>query len=197
MLEFLDSKKEWIDKTLASLNKKRDDIDQQIRQREGEILLRGEWKPMVIAEKERSKVWLFKEGAEHVEVHRPEPFRSNGVAPPTPVLQAFYRNLAKRDLLRRFELVAAELPYSYNRVFVRSQKTKWGSCSGLGNLSFNWRLIKCPVWIWDYLFVHELCHLEQMNHSPAYWKLVERYFPDYKKAKLWIRQNERLIFSDP
>ena len=73
--------------------------------------------------------------------------------------------------------------YSFNRVSIRNQKTRWGSCSSKKNLNFNYRIMYLPDEIADYIVVHELCHLEEFNHSRKFWDLVERGVPDYKKIK--------------
>lgn len=75
------------------------------------------------------------------------------------------------------------------RITIRDQKTRWGSCSSRGSLSFNWKLYLAPPQCLDYVVVHELCHLVEMNHSPAFWSLVESIMPDYRTWKTWLKEN--------
>lgn len=78
---------------------------------------------------------------------------------------------------------------TYSRITIRDQKTRWGSCSSKGTLSFNWRLMLAPPAILDYVVVHELCHLRHMDHSPAFWQAVGEVFPDYASARKWLRKH--------
>lgn len=78
---------------------------------------------------------------------------------------------------------------NYTSITIRDQKTRWGSCSGRGTLSFNWRLILAPPEILDYVVVHELCHLTHMNHSKKFWELVGSVIPDYKAKRKWLKEN--------
>ncbi|MGH7141353.1 MAG: M48 metallopeptidase family protein [Minisyncoccia bacterium] len=75
----------------------------------------------------------------------------------------------------------------FGRIFIRDQKTRWGSCSSKGNLNFNWRIATLPPMLVDYVVVHELCHLIEFNHSPKFWALVGRTVPTYKEARKHLR----------
>ena len=77
----------------------------------------------------------------------------------------------------------------YGRISVRRQRSKWGSCSGKGNLNFNWKLIMAPPPVLDYVVIHELCHLWEFNHSPRFWSLVEQQMPEYRVWKKWLKQH--------
>ncbi len=73
--------------------------------------------------------------------------------------------------------------FSYIEIKIKDHKTKWGSCSGKRNLNFNYKIVFLPEALQDYIIVHELCHLQEMNHSDAFWQLIEKTLPDYKKRK--------------
>ncbi|MHB8088929.1 MAG: M48 family metallopeptidase [Anaerolineaceae bacterium] len=74
-------------------------------------------------------------------------------------------------------------------VSIRDQRTRWGSCSSRGNLAFNWRLVMTPPGVLEYVVVHELAHMFELNHSKDFWDIVARFFPEYKKARTWLRKN--------
>lgn len=78
--------------------------------------------------------------------------------------------------------------FEYGRISVRNQKTRWGSCSKQGNLSFNWRLLFLPPEMADYVVVHELCHLSRFDHSEAFWDLVARTIPDHREIRTKMRR---------
>ena len=77
----------------------------------------------------------------------------------------------------------------YGQITIRSQKTRWGSCSSKGNLNFNCLLLLAPPEVLDYVVVHELCHRKEMNHSPRFWAEVARVMPDYKVRRKWLKDN--------
>ena len=81
----------------------------------------------------------------------------------------------------------------YNSVNIKFYKTKLGSCSYNGKLSFNLKIITLPKKVIDYIIVHELCHLKHFNHSKDFWCLVEKYCSDYKNQKKWIKKNQNYI----
>lgn len=81
-------------------------------------------------------------------------------------------------------------------ISIRDQRTRWGSCSSSGNLSFNWRLVMTPPAVMQYVVIHELAHLFEPNHSKDFWALVARFYPDYKKARGWLRKNAAALRAD-
>lgn len=102
------------------------------------------------------------------------------------------RNLADkatRAIPERVRYFAPIVGVDYGRITIRNQRTRWGSCSGRGNLNFNCLLMKTPPEVVDYVVVHELCHRKEMNHSPRFWAEVERVLPEYKKARRWLKEN--------
>ena len=96
---------------------------------------------------------------------------------------------AKRIIPQRVRYYANLMGVEYGRITIRMQKSRWGSCSGKGNLNFNCLLMRTPDEIIDYVVVHELCHLKEMNHSPRFWAEVEKVIPDYKERRKWLKDH--------
>ncbi|MBQ7432059.1 MAG: M48 family metallopeptidase [Lachnospiraceae bacterium] len=90
----------------------------------------------------------------------------------------------------RVSYYAEKMNVTYGRITIRNQKTRWGSCSSKGNLNFNYRLYFLPKELLDYVVVHELAHRIHMNHSPAFWQVVEQYCPNYRKYKQELKKIE-------
>ena len=99
------------------------------------------------------------------------------------------KSVARGLLLERLAYYAPIVGVGYNQVTVRCQKTKWGSCSSKRNLNFNCLLAMAPIEVLDYVVVHELCHLKQMNHSKKFYREVERVLPDYRERRAWLKKN--------
>ena len=87
------------------------------------------------------------------------------------------------------------LKYLTRAFSIREQKTRWGSCSSKGNLNFNWRLIFAPEEVLDYIVVHELAHRREMNHSQAFYDIVESVLPEYKKEQKWLREHGESLWT--
>ncbi|MCM1145647.1 MAG: M48 family metallopeptidase [Blautia sp.] len=104
-------------------------------------------------------------------------------------LENRYKEAARSYIPQRVAYYHAKTGGSYQRITIRDQKTRWGSCSSKGTLSFNWRLMLAPPSILDYVVVHELCHLTHMNHSAAFWQAVEAIYPDYRIARKWLKEH--------
>ena len=97
--------------------------------------------------------------------------------------------LARREIPVRVKYFAELMGVTYGKITIRNQKTRWGSCSQVGNLNFNCHLMEMPTEILDYVVVHELCHRKQMNHSRLFWMEVEKVLPDYQVRQRWLKQN--------
>ncbi len=103
---------------------------------------------------------------------------------------SLYKNLAKNLILDRIEYYKDKIGVDYNFVKIKSVKSRWGSCSSKKNLNFSWKLVMANIKIVDYVVVHELCHLKEMNHSEKFWREVEKILPDYKVRIKMLRDFE-------
>jgi predicted metal-dependent hydrolase len=104
-------------------------------------------------------------------------------------LERWYRRMAKAEIAPRLDVAVAALGTRYTGLTIRNQKTRWGSCSSNGSMSFNWRLLLAPEPVLDYVVWHEACHLRVMDHSPRFWALVERHVPGYAEPRRWLRRH--------
>jgi predicted metal-dependent hydrolase len=149
-----------------------------------QILLRGNAVRIEAGFNSETKTVRF--GGEAVRV--PDP-----VADLRPAIEGHLRRLATRELPPRVLELAARHGLTVRRITVRSQKSRWGSCSRRGTISLNWRLIQTPAFVSDYICLHELMHLRQMNHSPGFWREMERVCPDYRMARHWLKEHSGLL----
>lgn len=100
-----------------------------------------------------------------------------------------YRNAAKDHFTKRVKYYLQKTGGTYTRITIRDQKTRWGSRSSSGTLSFNYRLMYAPSRILDYVVVHELCHITHMNHSKDFWNMVAAIIPDYQECRNWLKEH--------
>ena len=105
------------------------------------------------------------------------------------VFQDWYRRQARQIIGERAKLFATKYDFQYGKVRISSARTRWGSCSPTGDLSFSWRLILNPLEVVDYVVIHELVHTVHHNHSKRFWKKVEKILPDYKEYNKWLRKH--------
>lgn len=126
-----------------------------------------------------------------VEEQKEKEADSMKIQPLSETEQRLYRDKAREIFEQKVSYYAQMMGVSYGRIAIRDQKTRWGSCSGEGNLNFNWRLIFAPAGVLDYVVVHELAHRKEMNHSPRFWRVVEDTMPEYRKYQKWLKENGR------
>ena len=104
-------------------------------------------------------------------------------------------NMAINDIPERVEFYASKIGVTYGRITIRNQRTRWGSCSGKGNLNFNCLLMLTPPEVIDSVVVHELCHRKEMNHSDKFYAEILKVFPDYWKLDKWLKENGNLLMK--
>jgi len=108
-------------------------------------------------------------------------------------LAALFKEKLEDYLFKKIPELTQKLqlfPINYK---VRFYKSRWGSCNSRGELRFNYLLMMTPLWVIDYVIIHELCHLKHLNHSSAFWQLVETYQPNYKQAKTWLKDHQTML----
>lgn len=145
---------------------------------------------------------LARSSARKLGIQRPDVVWLHGQPLPLPrasSLDTWYRTRAREAVTHVASREAERLGLQYSGLSIRDQRTRWGSCSSLGNLSFNWRLVIAPLEVLEYVVVHELCHLREHNHSQAFWKLVAEARPSYKREKRWLDEHgpELLVYRPP
>jgi predicted metal-dependent hydrolase len=101
-----------------------------------------------------------------------------------------YKEKARLFILTRLAELNTQYGYMYKKVYIRANTSRWGSCSGYGNLNFDYRIMFLPRHLQDYILVHELCHLREMNHSKRFWKLVEQAVPNHRTLRKELRRQE-------
>jgi predicted metal-dependent hydrolase len=175
---FVASRKNWLERQWRILESRH--FPPQLLRPGMEILFRGEPVALRLQQTGLDSQLLF--GSESTPLAD-----SDGNLRPT--LERHLQLLAKTELAARARELAAAHHLEIKRVAVRNQKTRWGSCSHSGTISLNWRLIQLPAAVRDYIIVHELMHLRQLNHSPRFWAEVEKASPNYRAAEDWLKKN--------
>lgn len=109
------------------------------------------------------------------------------------VMRSWYIDRAKEKILPRVKKAARDLGVDYAKAKIVDNRYRWGSCTTKDNLNFNWRLIKAPMYVVDYVIVHELAHLLEPNHTPRFWNIVRSQSPKMEKAKQWLLENGQIL----
>lgn len=108
-------------------------------------------------------------------------------------VEAWLKQQAQDYLLPRTHQYSQQMSLTPNAISIRQYKARWGSCNSLGNVQFNYLLMMAPKWVIDYVIVHELCHLQHLNHSRQFWQLVEKYTPNFLLAKQWLKNHQHKL----
>ena len=156
---------------------------------EGTVQYRGRAVPVTIQPSADGRISVRYDG-EAFTVRRPEIATDEHVRT---IFRVWFRQVARPLFEARVMALNEITGYNWQRIRIGEQKTKWGSCSSRGTLSFNWRLLMAPPEILDYVVIHELAHLKEPNHSPAFWALVQQLCPDHKTHRKWLNQHGSLL----
>lgn len=203
MLDFLESKRDWVLGILERNAKRKREILQAHDGPFEPVLYLGEQKTLLILQDPNlpeDRVHVAVEGDQLVikthhssqEVAEIDQNRE-GIHD---IVRRWLQAHARTHLTQRVTELAEQHGFSFARLFIRSQTTKWGTCSSKKNLSLNWKLIQCPPEVIDYLIIHELCHLREMNHSIHFWREVATLYPEYKKAEGWLKRYGSTVFQN-
>ncbi len=194
--KFLERKSQWIQKHCEQFEQLEDRLPLPKLSHAEKFPFLGEELSLRFVPTPLSKVF-FSVHAPYLNMHIPEKnwnqWTEDDLKVHWPQLMRFYRQEAEKIFRERLSIWTHQIGLHPQNVQFKNQKTRWGSCSTKGNLNFNWRLIGAPLFVIDYIIVHEICHLKYMNHSSQFWNLVENYQPDYPGAEKWLRKNHHAL----
>jgi predicted metal-dependent hydrolase len=172
--QFIDEKSTWINQKIQTVRAK---IITQRKYITGEYFLYlGEEFPLIINPKKSHKLDFDGVNFQTTQANKT-------------IFLAWYKSAFKKIALPRLDYYAKTHQLTYQKVRLKTQKTLWGSCSGVNNINLNYLLIMAPIAVIDYVIVHELAHTIHKNHSPDFWQLVVQILPNYKTSKRWLREN--------
>jgi predicted metal-dependent hydrolase len=176
--DFVASRKGWLEKQWRILETRQ--VPPHLLRPGMQILFRGE--SVVLRVQKMGMDWQLQFGAETT------PLSGLG-GNLRPALERHLQLLAETELVTRARELAGAHHLEAKRITVRNQKSRWGSCSCNGTISLNWRLVQLPAEVRDYIIVHELMHLRELNHSTRFWAEVEKACPNYRAAEDWLKLN--------
>ncbi len=192
IMTIVQDKKGWLLKHIKSLETQDHSGDFVGFNTEQEILLLGKRMPidfMIDPAMQCNRIRVLK--SDHgFKLSSSQPISS---AHKSDALNQWSKGYAKTHLLQRVHYFSDKFEITVNNVVIKEQKTRWGSCSSKGNINLNWRLIKAPTDVIDYIVIHELLHRIEMNHSSKFWELVEIAIPTYRHQEEWLKRHHKLL----
>lgn len=191
--EILKIKEQWILSALDNLQTRADTRFERSYQQGAIFQFLGEDVTLNVIQKTHGQRITVNLTSNTLDVSLPPDIQLDETAVIRDAIEKFYRNEAKAYIPDRTREIADELGFAFNRIVIKNQKTRWGSCSTGNNLNFNLRLMMTPPEAIDYIIIHELCHLTHMNHSKQFWNLVGKHCPDYKQWRKWFKDNSRFL----
>jgi predicted metal-dependent hydrolase len=171
---------DWLHEVLTRMEQKSRDTEVDL-ERGDPVRWLGRWIPTSLERGGRRASVRLEDDRLHLRVPDDED--------PYDALVAWYRREARSIFERSVDEWAGLFGLVPGKVSVREQRTRWGSCTHKGDLSFNWRLVLAPEWVLESIVVHELCHIDELNHSSRFWALLDERFPEHEAASEWLRDH--------
>jgi predicted metal-dependent hydrolase len=188
---FVEEKRAWIERTLRRLRESETELPAPRLEDGGQVPYLGErLRLSVQVEPVRQREHVRRRGDELLVALPADAERlipsENSLRD---ALERWYRKRARAEVAPRLEAACARAGTTYTRLQIRGQRTRWASCSSSGAMSFNWRLLLAPAEIVDYVVEHEVAHLELLDHSPRFWRLLASRCPDWREHEGWLRRH--------
>jgi predicted metal-dependent hydrolase len=188
---FVEEKRAWIERTLKRLRESETELPPPRLEDGGLVPYLGERLRLAVrVEPGRQREYVARRGDE---LRVALPADPEQLLPPESALRGalerWYRKRARAEVTPRLDAACARAGASYTRLQIRGQRTRWASCSSSGAMSFNWRLLLAPAGILDYVVEHEVAHLELLDHSPRFWRLLATRCPDWREHEAWLRRH--------
>ncbi|MCV6608407.1 MAG: M48 family metallopeptidase [Campylobacterales bacterium] len=180
-LQLAEENREWILKTLSSLQKKENSTKNIFEKNKNKILFFGQWLDLKVNPNQKKKYILVKNTLLVKKINH---------------IDTFYRDIGKDFFLLNSEYFGKKISHQFGKITIRKQKTLWGSCNHKGDLSYNLKLIKAPKFVGEYVCAHEVCHLKEKNHSKRFYNLVDSIFERRVEAEKWLKENSKLLHYD-
>ena len=187
--KFVSSKTKWIESMIERNNRQKESVNKIKEEKKGQLLHRGEWYNILRTGQEKGGAVLLNDDNKTLCVSAGNEERINDR------LVKWQRNTARRIIGDLAVMTGKEMGVECNKIFLRSQKSRWGGCSPKRkNISINWMLVRAPEDILKYVVIHELCHIKESSHSGKYWDMVAAYYPQHKEAKKWLKDNGEVLY---
>ncbi|MFC1909978.1 M48 family metallopeptidase [Chloroflexota bacterium] len=187
-VEFIKEKEKWILHNLAKLNADKTARPPQHIQ-DGDIVFYLGKKLTVVRKTISHRKGVIRLSDDSLTVNL-SMFSEDGV---NALLEGLYRRQAAKLMQEKTAQWGKQMDVKPSGITIRGQKTRWGSCSRKGRLNFNWKLMMAPEPVIDYLVIHELAHLKEMNHSKKFWDVVNKHCPEWREQRKWLRQHDRQL----
>lgn len=193
--DFLSKHKDWILKKYGEIRKRK---ETGLRPVDGaKIPYKGDFYPLKIKNSEKPEVQFDNKCVSVTISVRDGECSHSAESKASAALAYWYRGRAVELALKVYEYWKDTADFRIAALRVRDLRSGWGSCTASGKISLNWRLIMAPEEVFEYVFVHELCHLRILRHNMEFWDSVRRYIPDFTGCRIWLKKNEDMLMNFP